>query len=64
MNDILFSTGNPYPCRNRELECENEGFCEVSTGSPHCICQPGYAGEKCQFMDEPANNVTANATGY
>ena len=45
----IFSTGNPYPCPNRELECQNNGYCEVRRGAPRCICQEGYGGEKCQF---------------
>ena len=60
----FFSPGNPYPCPNRELACENKGYCEVRKGAPYCVCQDGYSGEKCHLVDTGVANVVSNTTGH
>ena len=49
---------------NGELECENDGYCEVRKGAPRCICQEGYGGERCQFEDVILEYLTDNGTGH
>ena len=44
--------GGTHPCHGSELECQNEGRCEIKHGVPHCICQEGYKGRHCQFFYE------------
>lgn len=53
-----------------DLMCFNKGQCAVGLNGEagaSCVCQTGYAGDKCQFKDETVNiceGVTCGGNGY
>ena len=36
-----------------DLDCENNGTCEIHEGALRCVCDSGYGGERCQQVLPP-----------
>ena len=61
--NILFVKGESHPCIDNELECKNDGKCEMKHGVPHCICPKEYEGQICQFSVGKLPNNMLNKIG-
>jgi len=52
--------GNQHPCN--QLDCEN-GYC-ATMPMPHCVCNPGWSGPRCQILTSPKHAmVTGGLSG-